>query len=105
MRAAPQPAWRPVDRAVGTGVARAIGDTARWFATVVSAYDRAASVESAPPTGCRRIGCRCPYVRLRQAHSAGPKRTLSDRKSVVSGQSVSVRVYLGGRGIIQKKKT
>src|SRR3546814_2116094 len=88
MRAAPQPAWRPVDRAVGTGVARAIGDTARWFATVVSAYDRAASVESAPPTGCRRIGCRCPYVRLRQAHSAGPKRNLRSEEHTSELQSL-----------------
>src|SRR3546814_17119342 len=30
---------------------------------------------------------------------------LRDRKSVVSGQSVSVRVDLGGRRIIQKKKS
>src|SRR3546814_11222281 len=30
--------------------------------------------------------------------------TLSDRKSVVSGKSVSVRVNLGGRRIINKKK-
>src|SRR3546814_15069631 len=30
---------------------------------------------------------------------------LKDRKSVVSGQSVSVRVDLGGRGIIKKKTT
>src|SRR3546814_19805740 len=28
-----------------------------------------------------------------------------DRKSVVSGKSVSVRVDLGGRGIIKKKKS
>src|SRR3546814_15305308 len=30
--------------------------------------------------------------------------TLLDRKSVVSGKSVSVRVELGGRGIIKKKQ-
>src|SRR3546814_12376662 len=32
------------------------------------------------------------------------KKGSSDRKSVVSGQSVSVRVELGGRRIIKKKK-
>src|SRR3546814_15055221 len=32
-------------------------------------------------------------------------RSLGDRKSVVSGKSVSVRVYLGGRRIIKKKIT
>src|SRR3546814_11002610 len=32
-------------------------------------------------------------------------RSASDRKSVVSGKSVSVRVDLGGRRIIKKKKT
>src|SRR3546814_12028785 len=35
-------------------------------------------------------------------HHAAPGRT--DRKSVVSGKSVSVRVDLGGRRIIKKKK-
>src|SRR3546814_14072786 len=34
-----------------------------------------------------------------------PERLPGDRKSVVSGKSVSVRVDLGGRRIIQKKKT
>src|SRR3546814_19248659 len=33
------------------------------------------------------------------------KRLISDRKSVVQGQSVSVRVDLGGRRIIKQKKT
>src|SRR3546814_16840850 len=32
-------------------------------------------------------------------------RGFKDRKSVVKGKSVSVRVDLGGRGIIKKKKT
>src|SRR3546814_20042157 len=31
-------------------------------------------------------------------------RTFKDRKSVVSGKSVSVRVYLGGRRVIKKNK-
>src|SRR3546814_19203100 len=33
-----------------------------------------------------------------------PLNTTTDRKSVVSGKSVSVRVALGGRRIIKKKK-
>src|SRR3546814_13996515 len=40
-------------------------------------------------------------------HSPGPAgvaRPILDRKSVVSGKSVSVRVDLGGRRIIKKKK-
>src|SRR3546814_20820414 len=43
----------------------------------------------------------------RRAHrKAGPlHRDRSDRKSVVSGKSVSVRVDLGGRRIIKKKNT
>src|SRR3546814_17527554 len=40
--------------------------------------------------------------RSRRAHRKFPG---SDRKSVVSGKSVSVRVDLGGRGILKKKKT
>src|SRR3546814_17325492 len=34
----------------------------------------------------------------------GTERNLGDRKSVVEGKSVSVRVDLGGRSIIKKKK-
>src|SRR3546814_18377766 len=41
-----------------------------------------------------RVGLEGPF--RRQAHT--------DRKSVVSGKSVSVRVDLGGRRIIKKKK-
>src|SRR3546814_13492433 len=43
--------------------------------------------------------------RVNDAHTAGPApRHGPDRKSVVSGKSVSVRVDLGGRRIIKKKK-
>src|SRR3546814_11729344 len=41
------------------------------------------------------------YQAVAQAISAG----MQDRKSVVSGKSVSVRVALGGRRIIQTNKT
>src|SRR3546814_11492907 len=36
--------------------------------------------------------------------TGGPTRIYGDRKSVVQGKSVSVRVDLGGRRIIKKKK-
>src|SRR3546814_17562142 len=42
-------------------------------------------------------------ARIADRGQAVPLRAL-DRKSVVSGKSVSVRVDLGGRGIIKKKK-
>src|SRR3546814_19560928 len=50
----------------------------------------------------------CGTMKLQRAHSSGstPSHTTawSDRKSVVSGKSGSVRVDLGGRRIIKKKK-
>src|SRR3546814_12192785 len=39
------------------------------------------------------------------ANVTGPSAFTGDRKSVVSGKSVSVRVDLGGRGFITKKNT
>src|SRR3546814_20573980 len=42
---------------------------------------------------------------LRPTRPASPRRTRPERKRVVSGTSVSVRVDLGGRRIIKKKKT
>src|SRR3546814_17666936 len=41
---------------------------------------------------------------LERTQSASSLRRLLDRKSVVEGKSVSVRVALGGRRIIKKKK-
>src|SRR3546814_11500876 len=41
---------------------------------------------------------------MREMHDAGLSSGTIDRKSVVSGKSVSVRVDLGGRRIIKKKK-
>src|SRR3546814_14927990 len=43
-------------------------------------------------------------VRLAPAALVGLLGAILDRKSVVEGKSVSVRVYLGGRGIIQITK-
>src|SRR3546814_12159404 len=52
-----------------------------------------------------RPGRSCQEGRLwRHAAEAGDRRRGQDRKSVVSGKSVSVRVDLGGRRIIKKKK-
>src|SRR3546814_11033771 len=42
-------------------------------------------------------------LRIRE-HCRNAVAVAEDRKSVVEGQSVSVRVYLGGRRIIKKKK-
>src|SRR3546814_18848163 len=49
--------------------------------------------------GRLRAADRTPRRRIAGAHAAG-----SDRKSVVEGKSVSVRVDLGGRRSIKKKK-
>src|SRR3546814_15296200 len=48
---------------------------------------------------------RLPALRPVWSLSAGPARPSSDRKSVVWGQSVSVRVEHGGRRIIKTKKS
>src|SRR3546814_11823527 len=63
-------------------------DQALWVARIADAID----AESAPVLiAAHSLGCHA------FAHWL-------DRKSVVSGKSVSVRVDLGGRGIIKKKK-
>src|SRR3546814_17554793 len=49
-----------------------------------------------PPWPLRRP---CPFPAFSPGSAPGP-----DRKSVVSGKSVSVRVDLGGRRLIKKKK-
>src|SRR3546814_19714222 len=57
--------------------------------------------------GCRR-SCRCSSparghrARLQRPR---PRPAHRDRKSVVQGKSVSVRVDLGGRRIVKKKRT
>src|SRR3546814_14955773 len=45
------------------------------------------------------------FVDEHQDGEHGQERQAEERKSVVSGQSVSVRVDLGGRGTIKKKNT
>src|SRR3546814_14890167 len=64
-----------------------------------------AGIASATLKG-RPLARTCPCVnRHRQPFNAGIwDNRKSDRKSVVSGKSVSVRVDLGGRRTIQKKK-
>src|SRR3546814_14369566 len=54
---------------------------------------------------CPRISSTCGAAWPRFAASDRPPRRWSDRKSVVEGMSVSVRVDLGGRRIIKKKNT
>src|SRR3546814_10223846 len=55
-----------------------------------------------PVPGVRRPRGRA-VAALRRG-GGGRRLARSDRKSVVSGKSVSVRVELGGRGILKKKK-
>src|SRR3546814_15543734 len=72
---------------------------------------RADRVPRPPTCGFHREGAPPPRIpdRLRPRASAFPDpryrhADYGDRKSVVSGKSVSVRVDLGGRRIIKKKK-
>src|SRR3546814_18408825 len=51
--------------------------------------------------GCENLGA---GLVLRDGRSRGLLSMRPDRKSVVSGKSVSVRVDLGGRRIVKKKK-
>src|SRR3546814_13334139 len=60
-----------------------------WFAFSMSKGDGAAGADGAAGTGAAHV----PTITV-----------LVDRKSVVWGKSVSVRVDLGGRRIIKKKK-
>src|SRR3546814_13178299 len=72
------------------------------------------SPQSAPPAERQRLQLSRPARRHpsrtrasisdRNAGSGQPRRRRADRKSVVSGKSGSVRVDLGGRQIIKKKK-
>src|SRR3546814_11261677 len=57
------------------------------------------------PGGCPLEVCADPQQRgLAAAGRADQRHELADRKSVVSGKSVSVSVNLGGHRIIKKKK-
>src|SRR3546814_12780957 len=51
---------------------------------------------------CARVGCRFQASDDGVDHRAGLARVAQDRKSVVSGKRVSVRVDLGGRRILKK---
>src|SRR3546814_15151777 len=57
-----------------------------------------------PPAPAARSGARSD-CRCENRHAPARRCHHRDRKSVVSGKSVSVRVDLGGRRIIKKKKT
>src|SRR3546814_13926295 len=65
---------------------------------LVAAIERATDAEPYVRPG-RRDEDQLERVEPQTTHDADP-----DRKSVVWGKSVSVRVYLGGRRIIKKKK-
>src|SRR3546814_11789598 len=61
---------------------------------------------SSPPTGPARAGIKLLPKRFSLASRKSPSGPSEppDRKSVVEGQSVAVRVDLGGRRLIKKKK-
>src|SRR3546814_17756062 len=61
---------------------------------------RASSVAASSPPAASRARRRCSWA----VDGTATWRSPADRKSVVSGKSVSVRVDLGGRRIIKKKK-
>src|SRR3546814_19160837 len=61
------------------------------------------SVGRSVPQALFEVGRRAPDV-LRGAFDEAHREWLLDRKSVVEGQSVSVRVDLGGRRILRTKK-
>src|SRR3546814_11934928 len=52
----------------------------------------------------RRHAAQPARLQFRAAGQAGSPRPDEDRKSGVQGKSVSVRVYIGGRRILKKKK-
>src|SRR3546814_18065819 len=58
------------------------------------------------PGGRSNRSCRAPRPRRNRPRRAAPapRRRCRDRKGVVEGKSVSVRVDFGGRRIIKKKK-
>src|SRR3546814_4863663 len=78
-----------------------------WSSDVCSS-DLDLSSGAVPPHR-RGHGCRHPALARSAARRRERRRTRhaqqGDRKSVVSGKSVSVRVDTGGRRIIKKKKT
>src|SRR3546814_13151250 len=87
------------------------GDAPRQRARVERLEVRALVDESAVLKGPQEVGAgRCHRFTgscWLEAAACGGRRhlTQSDRKSVVKGKSVSVRVDLGGRRILKKKKS
>src|SRR3546814_13765575 len=69
-------------------------DTPRWLGAAYS------SELASSKARCDRVAG---YAALGHTHAIIVRQ--EDRKSVVSGKSVSVRVDLGGRRILKKKKT
>src|SRR3546814_20656195 len=66
--------------------------------------NRAATARLKSRTASFERGARC-KARTAASRRIAPTNPQLDRKSVGEGKSVSVRVDLGGRRIIQKKKT
>src|SRR3546814_14912210 len=71
----------------------------------LSAFGRQARCPEPRFAACDRSGFATGWSRLRRSRSATgrPSKAPTDRKSVVQGKSVQVRVDLGGRGLIKNK--
>src|SRR3546814_17780283 len=78
-------------RLQGAGLQQAVAQTAQ--------IARATAIQAEPRQRAGEIG----HALQRTTDIVAQPHTVEDRKSVVSGKSVSVRVDLGGRRIIQKK--
>src|SRR3546814_5845011 len=74
-------------------------------ALVTGVQTCALPISASPPAAARAARARAPRRRPPPTGRRERRRTPSDRKSVVTGTSVSVRVSLGGRRIITKKHT
>src|SRR3546814_14216412 len=74
---------------------------------IESAFDEARrdarSIGAEPDSGSRTVDAGT-APQLRDAPVAAPESYEEDRKSVVSGKGVSVRLDLGGRRLLQKKQ-
>src|SRR3546814_18045330 len=80
--------------------------TVRALHAALLVTDRLPVGAAAPSSGlCRFLRSPADAVRAAlQPHRALERAQQSDRKSVVSGKSVTVRVDIGGRRIIKQKK-
>src|SRR3546814_17645366 len=93
--------------ALVTGVQTCALPIARWPAACWRCRRRRSPLSASFPCPCRKRDPGKAEGRAREPDGSGldALRLSDDRKSVVSGKSVYVRVDLGGRRIIQKQNT